>query len=50
MFGGVIILKLRINKLNMDPKKRAITVQVSVITLYGILKSGVGKLTSNVFV
>lgn len=27
----------------VDPKKSAKTVQVSVMTLYGMLKSGVGK-------
>jgi hypothetical protein len=30
---GERIQKLRINKLNNDPKNKAITVQVSVITL-----------------
>lgn len=44
------ILKLRINRLNKEPKNRAITVQVSVMTLYGILKSGVGRLTKSVSV
>ena len=32
--------------LNADPKKSATTVHVSVITLYGIEKSGVGKFTT----
>jgi hypothetical protein len=32
--------------LNADPKKSATTVHVSVITLYGIEKSGVGRLTN----
>jgi hypothetical protein len=33
--------------LNADPKKSATTVHVSVITLYGIEKSGVGKFTTS---
>ena len=39
-----------VNKLNMLPKKSATTVHVNVITLYGMLKSGVGRLTRSVSV
>ena len=34
---------LRDNKLNMLPKHNATTVQVKMMTLYGMLKSGVGS-------
>ena len=40
-------IHLRIRMLNTPPKYKAITVQESVITLYGIEKSGVGNRTSS---
>lgn len=42
--------KLRVSRLNTDPKNSAMTVHVNVMTLYGMLKSGVGRLTSSVSV
>ena len=38
---------LLVSKLNMLPKQSAITVQVRIMTLYGILKSGVGSARSS---
>lgn len=43
-------LGTRVSRLNTDPKNKASTVHVSVITLYGIEKSGVGSLTNSVSV
>lgn len=39
---------LRINRLNTLPKINVINVQLRMMTLYGILKSGVGRSMSNV--
>ena len=44
----ITALYSHIVKLNIDPKNSAKTVHVSVMTLYGIEKSGVGKLTSTI--